>query len=78
MRPFVMRLILPFMGMVTATYSRHDLSDLLHQAGFRDLGVMSAGTYGDAVFHGVDGHGKIVGEEFAAMEAFAIEARKPN
>jgi predicted SAM-dependent methyltransferase len=25
-------------------YSRHDLSDLLHQAGFRDLGVMSACT----------------------------------
>jgi SAM-dependent methyltransferase len=59
-------------------YSRDDLSDLLNQAGFRDLRAMPAGTYGDPVFHGVDGHGKIIGEDIAAMEAFAIEARKPN
>jgi predicted SAM-dependent methyltransferase len=59
-------------------YSRDDLGGLLQQAGFRDLRAMPAGTYADAVFHGVDGHGRVIGEDIAAMEAFAIEARKPN
>jgi predicted SAM-dependent methyltransferase len=59
-------------------YSRDELSGLLHKVGFRDLHAMPAGTYGDAVFHGVDGHGKIIGEDIAALEAFAIEARKTN
>jgi predicted SAM-dependent methyltransferase len=57
-------------------YLVEELATILRQAGFSEARVMAAGTYGDAIFNGVDGHGKIVGEELNAIESFAVEARK--
>jgi predicted SAM-dependent methyltransferase len=58
-------------------YRRAELAAMLQGAGFTDLKFMRASTYGDPTFDGVDGHGKIVGEDINGIEAFAIEARKP-
>jgi len=58
-------------------YGADELGAMLRQAGFVDLRTMPAGTYGEPIFNGVDGHGKVVGEDVNAFEAFAIEAGKP-
>lgn len=57
-------------------YLVHELAAMLQQSGFSEMRTMPAGTYGDPVFNGVDGHGKLIGEEINKIEAFAIEARK--
>lgn len=57
-------------------YLIEELAAMLRQMGFSETKVMAAGTYNDPIFNGVDGHGKVIGEEFNAIESFAIEARK--
>jgi predicted SAM-dependent methyltransferase len=57
-------------------YMVDELGSILQNAGFVNLRAMQAGTYGDPVFQGVDGHGRVVGEDINALEAFAIEAIK--
>lgn len=58
-------------------YQVEELGAMLRQVGFVDIQSMTAGVYGDPIFNGVDGHGKIIGEDINAIEAFAIETRKP-
>jgi predicted SAM-dependent methyltransferase len=58
-------------------YSAEELLALLRQAGFSDLRSMPGGQYANPIFNGVDGHGKIMGEEANSVETMAIEARKP-
>lgn len=57
-------------------YIAEELAAMLRQAGFQTMHAMKAGSYKDAVFNGVDGHGKLIGEDINAIEAFAIEAQK--
>jgi len=57
-------------------YTAAELAQLVQQAGFSSARVMAAGTYGNAVFQGIDGHGRVVGEDINAIEAFALEAVK--
>jgi predicted SAM-dependent methyltransferase len=58
-------------------YGEAELAALLTSVGFTDLRKMRASTYGAPLFDGVDGHGKVVGDDVNGIEAFAIEARKP-
>jgi predicted SAM-dependent methyltransferase len=57
-------------------YMRAELAGLLKSAGFADMRFFEAGEYGQPVFNGVDGHGKVIGEKINAMEAFAVETSK--
>src|SRR5579872_3854447 len=57
-------------------YTAEELTSLLRGVGFTEIRVMAGGTYGLDVFKGVDGHGRVVGEEFNAIEAIAVEAVK--
>lgn len=57
-------------------YMRAELAALLRSIGFSDIRFFEAGEYGQPVFNGVDGHGKVIGEKINAMEAFAIETSK--
>jgi SAM-dependent methyltransferase len=59
-------------------YAVDELRDLLQKAGFDPPKSMAAGIYADPVFQGVDGHGRVIGEDINAIEAFALEARKPG
>jgi predicted SAM-dependent methyltransferase len=58
-------------------YAKAELDAMLAEAGFGELYHLAAGNYSDPIFAGVDGHGKAVGTEINAIEAFAVEARKP-
>jgi predicted SAM-dependent methyltransferase len=58
-------------------YRKAELTAMLAEAGFAELRPLATGSYGDPVFDGVDGHGKVIGSEVNAVEAFAIEGRKP-
>jgi predicted SAM-dependent methyltransferase len=57
-------------------FTNAELSDLLQQAGFRNIKILEPEEYGDPVFSGVDGHGKVVGSHINSAEAIAIEAQK--
>jgi ubiquinone/menaquinone biosynthesis C-methylase UbiE len=57
-------------------YRVNELAAMFQRAGFSEMRAMPAGTYANPVFNGVDGHGKVIGEEINAIEAFAIEAKK--
>jgi SAM-dependent methyltransferase len=57
-------------------YMRGELSDLLKSCGFSGIQFFGAGEYGDRVFDGVDGHGKVIGKKINAMESVAVEATK--
>ncbi len=58
-------------------YSIAGLSAVLRQAGFVDLVDTRAGYPAQPVFEGAEGHPGFMGLENDALEAFAIEARKP-
>lgn len=58
-------------------YMVQELGGMLMQAGFTNVRVMPAGSYGFPIFNGVDGHGKVIGAEINAIEAMAMEAAKP-
>jgi predicted SAM-dependent methyltransferase len=58
-------------------YAMSELALMLQQAGFAEIKAMPAGTYGDEIFHGVDGHGRVIGADINAIEAMALEATKP-
>jgi hypothetical protein len=58
-------------------YREPELVAMLAEAGFVELRPLAAGSYGDPVFDGVDGHGNVIGSDVNAVEAFAIEGRKP-
>ncbi|HZP79372.1 MAG TPA: methyltransferase domain-containing protein [Pseudolabrys sp.] len=58
-------------------YRAEELADFLVRTGFVTVRIMDPGVYGHHVFNGVDGHGKIIGEDVNAMEAMAVEAAKP-
>jgi predicted SAM-dependent methyltransferase len=58
-------------------YSRAELKRELEAAGFVGMTELRAGHYDDPIFDGVDGHPALVGREPNAIEAFAIETRKP-
>jgi hypothetical protein len=53
-----------------------ELTEMLRHAGFSTVRVMQAGRYDHPVFNGVDGHGRVIGEEINAIEAMALEAAK--
>jgi predicted SAM-dependent methyltransferase len=54
-----------------------ELSGILSKAGFVNILAMTAEVYGNPLFNGVDGHGKVIGRDINAIEAMAIEAAKP-
>jgi hypothetical protein len=58
-------------------YTEPALVDLLRRIGFVDIVAMAGGTYGNPIFNGVDGHGRMVGDVINSIETMAIEARKP-
>jgi ubiquinone/menaquinone biosynthesis C-methylase UbiE len=58
-------------------YRKAELIAMLAEAGFAELRPLAAGSHGDPVFDGVDGHGGVIGSDINAVEAFAIEGRKP-
>jgi SAM-dependent methyltransferase len=58
-------------------YSIASLSEVLRNAGFVDVAATRAGHPIQPVFHGVEGHPGFMGLENDALEAFALEARKP-
>lgn len=58
-------------------YMTEELTAMLERAGFKNVRAMRAGTYGNQIFNGVDGHGRVIGEDINAIEAFALEADKP-
>jgi predicted SAM-dependent methyltransferase len=57
-------------------FTHGELSDLLQQAGFKNIKILEPEEYGDPVFSGADGHGKVVGSHINSAEAMAIEAEK--
>lgn len=57
-------------------YLKSELSDLLFSAGFRNLEFYETNKYGDAIFNGVDGHGRVIGEKINAAESIAVEVVK--
>ena len=59
-------------------WSIEELSAVLERIGFVDLQVTRAAHARQPVFEGVEGHPKEVGVAVDALEAFAIEARKPS
>jgi predicted SAM-dependent methyltransferase len=58
-------------------YSASELSDAARRAGFVDIVETRAGQPLDPIFSRAEGHGGVIGEDINALEAFAIEARKP-
>ncbi len=58
-------------------YMTEELGAMLQHAGFTNVRAMRAGTYANQIFNGVDAHGRIIGEDINAIEAFALEANKP-
>jgi SAM-dependent methyltransferase len=52
--------------------------ELLAEAGFTMFRTMPPGAYGHEIFNGADGHGRVIGSDINAMEAFAAEAAKPR
>jgi hypothetical protein len=58
-------------------YTADELGGILQAVGFTAIRAMPGGTYGHPVFNGVDGHGRVVGEEINAIEAVAFENVKP-
>jgi predicted SAM-dependent methyltransferase len=58
-------------------YTVEELGGMLQQVGFGNLRLMKAGSYVNPIFNGVDGHGKVIGEDINAIESMAIEATKP-
>jgi predicted SAM-dependent methyltransferase len=58
-------------------YTGDELASALRAVGFTAIRVMPAGNYGDPVFNGVDGHGRVIGDEINTIEAMALEAAKP-
>jgi SAM-dependent methyltransferase len=59
-------------------YSISNLAQVLRGAGFVDVADTRAGYPIQAVFHGVEGHPGFMGLENDALEAFALEGRKPS
>lgn len=59
-------------------WSIEELRGAMEAAGFTDLVVTRAGRPDAAVFAGVEGHPRIMGEEPNALEAFGIEGRAPT
>lgn len=57
-------------------FTNEELSDLLRQTGFQNIRILEPEEYGDPVFSGVDGHGKVVGSHINSSEAIAVEAQK--
>jgi predicted SAM-dependent methyltransferase len=57
-------------------YRVNELAAIFQQVGFSEIRTMPAGTYASSIFNGIDGHGKVIGEDINAIEAFAIEAKK--
>jgi hypothetical protein len=57
-------------------YAADELASMLQQAGFADVRVMAAGTFAHQIFNGVDGHGRVIGDDITAIEAMAVEAAK--
>jgi len=56
-------------------WSIAELGDAMRQAGLYDLKVTRAGHPHDAVFEGLEGHPRLIGDLVNSLEAFAIEAR---
>jgi predicted SAM-dependent methyltransferase len=59
-------------------FSPDELSEMLSSAGFVDLVRTRAGEPHDPIFAGTEGHANVVDHAYNAMEAFAIEGRKPG
>jgi hypothetical protein len=59
-------------------YVADELLALLREAGFTMLRTMPTGACGHEIFNGADGHGRVIGSDINAMEAFAVEAAKPR
>lgn len=53
-----------------------ELAEILKNIGFSTIRFFEPDKYGAPVFQGVDGHGKVIGYDINAMEAFALEAEK--
>lgn len=58
-------------------YSPGELAEMVRRCGFVGIKETRPGTPIDPVFHNVEGHPHLVGVEANAIEAFALEARKP-
>jgi predicted SAM-dependent methyltransferase len=58
-------------------YSPGELSRMLRKSGFVDIQESRGGYPIDSAFDGSEGHPKLLGLEPNAIEAFALEARKP-
>lgn len=59
-------------------YAPDELAAMLRRSGFTEVKETRAGTPGDPVFEKAEGHAQLLGEEANAVEAFAMEARKPS
>lgn len=59
-------------------YTVDELSRMVRDAGLIDLEIGRAAHPVDPLFASAEGHPKLIGVEFDAFEAFAIEARKPG
>ena len=58
-------------------YSQAELTRAVQQAGFADIVETRAVRPQEPIFASVEGQGGVLGEDINAMEAFALEARKP-
>jgi predicted SAM-dependent methyltransferase len=59
-------------------YMPSELRSALERAGFVDIVETRAGQPNDQIFVGAEGHGKVIGDDVNAQEAFALEGRKPS
>ncbi|MGB0722554.1 MAG: class I SAM-dependent methyltransferase [Gammaproteobacteria bacterium] len=59
-------------------YLPEELTAMLADVGFEDMQLMRGGEYASQETEGIDGHPKVLGARINAIEAFAIEARKPT
>lgn len=58
-------------------YTPDELKGILTRIGFVDVTETRPGQVNDSLFENAEGHTAVVGEEFNANEAFALEATKP-
>jgi hypothetical protein len=59
-------------------YSPAELAEIVRRCGFVDIEETQPGVPINPVFENVEGHPRLVGVEANAIEAFALEARKPG
>jgi predicted SAM-dependent methyltransferase len=59
-------------------FDRRTLEVALRKSGFVDIVACSPGQSDHSVLQGIEGHGRVIGEDFNRLETMVLEARRPG